>query len=224
MRANLEALPYRMLHLPVDKRGYPVPWFVAWVNGEPEFRAMDPDKWIQAVRFKKCWVCGERLGRWMTFVAGPMCGINRTSSEPPSHKECAEWSARNCPFLSNPDAIRRQDDLIANGTTINGFAILRNPKVSMLWTCEDYTVFRDDRGGKLICMGEPTGGVDWYASGRKATREEVMASIDSGLPTLEAMASQEKGGLDHLQKAKERFMKYVPPEHGGECDRDGHES
>jgi hypothetical protein len=37
--------------------------------------------------------------RW-SFVVGPMCGINRNSAEPPSHKECAQWSARNCPFLS----------------------------------------------------------------------------------------------------------------------------
>lgn len=29
----------------------------------------------------------------MTFVVGPMCELNRISGEPPSHRECAEFSA-----------------------------------------------------------------------------------------------------------------------------------
>jgi hypothetical protein len=66
-----------------------VPWFVAWFDGKPEFRAMDGLKWIRAVREHLCWVCGGRLGVWQTFVLGPMCGINRTTVEPPCHLECA---------------------------------------------------------------------------------------------------------------------------------------
>ena len=41
LRAELEALPARLHFLPVDERGYPVPWFVAWRDGKPEFRAME---------------------------------------------------------------------------------------------------------------------------------------------------------------------------------------
>jgi hypothetical protein len=51
-----------MSDLPVDERGFPVPWFVAWFDGKPEFRAMDGLKWIRAVREHLCWVCGGRLG------------------------------------------------------------------------------------------------------------------------------------------------------------------
>jgi hypothetical protein len=102
IRPELEALPSRMKTLPVDERGYPVPWFVDWVDGKPEFRAMDGNKWESAVRYRLCWVCGGTLGVNKSFVAGPMCGINRTSAEPPCHLECATWSARNCPFLKNP--------------------------------------------------------------------------------------------------------------------------
>jgi hypothetical protein len=97
-----------MRHLPIDERGYPVPWFVAWLpDGKPEFRAMDRTKWFRAIREKLCWVCGGKLGVNVCFVAGPMCGINRTSSEPPSHLECARYSSRNCPFLNNPRMVRR---------------------------------------------------------------------------------------------------------------------
>src|SRR5580692_7475343 len=101
-KVDMSTLPRRMTALPIDERGYPVPWFVDWIDGKPEFRAMDPRKFVRAIKEKLCWVCGQRLGVNVCFVAGPMCGINRTSSEPPSHRECAVWSAQNCPFLNNP--------------------------------------------------------------------------------------------------------------------------
>jgi hypothetical protein len=210
LRSELEDLPARLQNLPVDDRGYPVPWFVDWIDGKPEFRAIDPAKWVEAVKFKKCWVCGERMGRWMTFVAGPMCGINRTSSEPPCHRECARWSARNCPFLNNSHAIRRQDEICNNACPlIGGTAITRNPGVTMLWTTQDYSVFSDGKGGRLIQMGEPNS-VEWYAEGKPATREQVMASIDSGLPNLVTMAMQQEGAMKYLDECRERFNRFVP--------------
>ena len=66
-----EDLPLRLRKLPLDPRGYPVPWFVAWVDGVPEFRAVDGRKFVQAVRAKLCWVCGEPLGRWL--ATWPSC-------------------------------------------------------------------------------------------------------------------------------------------------------
>jgi hypothetical protein len=210
LRSGLEPLPRRMQTLPIDERGYVVPWFVDWVDGKPEFRAMDRRKLLRAVKEKLCWVCGGRLGRYMTFVAGPMCGINRTSSEPPSHLECAEWSARNCPFLSNPESIRRVDEHF--GVSMDnsaGFAITRNPGVTMLWTCKDYSIFDDGRGRPLVQMGEPDH-VEWYACGKPATREQVVASIDSGLPHLISLAMKQDGALKYLDECRIRFEKWIP--------------
>lgn len=211
LRPELEPVPERMQTLAVDERGYVVPWFVDYVDGKPEFRAMDPDKWMKAVKYKKCWVCGEQLGRYMTFVAGPMCGINRTSGEPPSHHECAHWSARNCPFLSNPDQVRRVDETVPHATPDNtpGFAITRNPGVTMLWTTKDYSIFDDGKGMPLISFGEPVR-VEWYSRGKVATREEVIRSIESGLPALMALARTEQGGVPALLQQKEQFMQYLP--------------
>src|SRR5437667_1054661 len=112
MRAELEPLPERMRHLRIDDRGYPVPWFVPWVDGQPEFRAMDAVKRHKAIKDGRCWVCGGSLyGQKKVFVIGPMCGVNRTTAEPPNHLECARWSARNCPFLTQREIKRREDDL-----------------------------------------------------------------------------------------------------------------
>lgn len=212
IKDGLTPLPDRMKGLPIEERGYPVPWFVDWTDdGKPEFRAMDRRKFVRAIKEKLCWVCGQTLGRNMVFVAGCMCGINRTSSEPPSHYECALWSAQNCPFLSNPLMVRREDEVINNAALRDaaaGFAITRNPGVTMLWVTRHYEVFSLPNG-HLITMGEPER-VEWYKRGRPATRGDVEESIAAGLPNLEAMARQEKGGLEALYAAKERFRKYLP--------------
>jgi hypothetical protein len=149
------------------------------------------------------------LGVYVAFVAGPMCGINRTSSEPPSHRECAYWSARNCPFLNNPRAVRREDEVTA-AAKMAGFGLKRNAGVVMLWTTRTYDIFKV-HNGVLIQMGEPET-VDWIAEGRQATRAEVLQSIDSGLPNLEAVARMEVGGIQHLQEQRARFEKWLPPQ------------
>lgn len=209
MRPELQALPARMVDLPVDERGYVVPWFVDWVDGKPEFRAMDRVKFIRAIKEKLCWVCGQRLGIHTTFVAGPMCGINRTSSEPPNHQECARWSARNCPFLSNPRMVRRVDGLGPEiQESMAGIGLKRNPGVVMLWNTRQYEVFNPGNG-YLIQMGEPES-VEWLACGQPATRAEVIESIESGLPNLEALAAQERGGIEYLNRARQRFEKWIP--------------
>lgn len=192
LRPELEALPSRLQKLPVDRRGYPVPWFVSWVNGEPEFRAMDAEKFVRAVKERRCWVCGDTLGVHLSFLIGPMCALNRTNAEPPCHHECAVWSARNCPFLSRPHMVRREDE-VTNSARRGEASITRNPGCAAVWTTRSYRVFNAGKAagaGYLFTMGEPER-VEWFAHGRPATREEVIASIDSGLPILEATCDKE---------------------------------
>ncbi len=187
--ASLPPMPERIRKLPT-LRGFPVPWFVAKVDGEFDFRVMDGPKLVQAIQQKRCWVCGEPLGKRMSFVIGPMCGINRTNAEPPSHRECAEYSAKHCPFLTRPHMKRREDEITDAGT-MAGHGIKRNPGCCAVWTVTRYRLFPDGRGGVLFDIGSPLE-VDWYAEGRQATRAEVMASIESGIPLLEAACDSEE--------------------------------
>jgi hypothetical protein len=226
LRKELEALPARMQTLPLDARGYPVPWFVSWEHGVPEFRAMDGAKLRRAIRDRLCWVCGHPLGRYLAFVVGPMCGINRTSAEPPSHLECAEWSARNCPFLSRPHMVRREDDTINDEALLkqsDGFALSRNPGVTLVWITRHYNTFRGPGpivagkptgatlGKMLFEMGEPSR-VLFYAAGRPATRAEVVASVESGLPALSEMAElqRDQGAPAALLAMKTQFEAWYP--------------
>lgn len=211
LRSWLEKPLGAIAKLPIV-RGFPVPWFVAWIKGEPEFRAMDPNKWAKAVRKRLCWCCGEPLGFHATFVIGPMCAINRVSSEPPNHPECARWSARNCPFLTQRQMERREDEYTANAKSIGGHAIKRNPGVALLWTTDQWTTFSDGDGGILIRIGEPTE-TEWFSHGRTATRAEVLESVRTGLPFLEEPArSQGASAVRALEQMKQDAERFYPSE------------
>ena len=210
LRAELSELPLRMRALDIDERGYPVPWFVAWVDGKPEFRAMDARKWREAVRRKLCWTCGQHLGANLAFILGPMCAINRTISEPPSHRQCPEWSIRNCPFLSRPQMRRRENDMPQGCEQSAGIGIKRNPGAVLLWIAKDYQVFDDGFGKPLIQVGDPLE-TEWWCEGRPASREEVEASVESGLPILENIAQQEgPEAVAELARRKREAERFYP--------------
>jgi hypothetical protein len=215
-------MPARIKTLPVGPNGFPVPFFVAWVDGRPEFRAADHGKLVRCVREKRCWICGEPLGRMMTFVLGSMCGLNRTSSEPPSHTDCARYAARACPFLTRPHMVRREGGLDEIGTEKPaGEMITRNPGVALLWTTRSYSRFGDGRVGMLFRMGDQVE-LEWWSQGRPATRDEVAESVRTGLPALESMARQQDEfnstlsitsakAVDQLRQMAADFERFYPP-------------
>ena len=208
LRTDLPPLPDRIAKLRLSPKGYPVPWFVQWENGVPDFRIVEHGKFERAHRGKLCWLCGEPLGRYKSFVAGPMCGVNRTSSEPPSHFECAQFAAMACPFLTTPSA-KRNERGMENAIAPPGFGIKRNPGVAMVWTTLKYDVFRVPTG-YLVEMGPPEH-VLWYCEGRTATRDEVEHSIATGLPALEDMAKAESREAEiTLEKMVNEFERLIP--------------
>jgi hypothetical protein len=206
-------MPSRIASLARDKRGYPIPRFIdrkADRNGEPDFRIMDGTYLVHCVKQKKCWICGDPLGRYMTFPIGPMCAINRNIAEPPSHLECCRYSVKVCPFLSVPE-IRRIGHNMPAETWVSGEMIPRNPGAICLWTVEGYKTWEPHPGELLFDIGEPHS-VEWWCRGRAATRAEVDASIASGLPLLEDSARRDPqpGAMEHLAKCVERAQPYLP--------------
>lgn len=203
-------MPDRIRALPISPKGYPVPWFVAKIDGEWDFRVVEPNRIPDAVNQKRCWVCGQPLGRFLAMTLGPMCAINRVISEPPSHRDCAVFSAIACPFLSNPRMRRREEGLPENRVDAPGIAIRRNPGTMAVWVTRSYKPIKAP-GGVLFTFGDPIE-VQWFAEGRAATRAEVEASIASGLPLLEEEAAREgPKAMAALRVDTARAMGYLPP-------------
>lgn len=217
-RFKPEDVPARMRGLPLDHRGFPVPWFVAWIDergrlrneGEPgvvpDFRVVDTRKFKRAVKERRCWLCGQPLGVHLAFVIGPMCAINRINSEPPSHRECAEFGIRACPFLSRPRMRRNEVDLPPEMIPAAGHHLPHNPGAMCLWMTKSYRLERTQHGndGVLFELGDPTE-LAWFVEGRLAAGEEVKAAIRKGLPQLTALAARQPGGVEALDWQVRRF-------------------
>jgi len=216
LRPELAAIiPARMRHRPIDARGYTVPWFVEWIDGKPDFRVMDRNKWMRALRDNLCWLCGEKLGTLRTFVIGPMCVVNRITSEPACHRDCAEYAARGCPFLTIPDAQYRDSNLPAETQATPGM-VTHNPTACALYTTRSWYVrhVTDGAGarGALIRLGPPEA-VQFWHRGRPASRAETLAALNKGLDVLRK-AAEEQGeeALGELLAHVQDVEQYLPHE------------
>lgn len=210
LRETLPALPRRMERLPVDARGYPVPWFVKWFDDKPDFRIIDAEKFRQAIRFGNCWICGELTGVKKTFVVGPMATINRITAEPACHFDCAEFAAMACPFLILPFAQRREANIPEGVSEPPGTLNPRNPGVVALWTTRNFKIIKMPGGQRLIGLSNPIS-VYWFAQGREATRDEVLESIQDGLPVLyEAAHAESQDAVLLLENQYARMQVFLP--------------
>lgn len=206
-------IPHYMRNLPISAKGFPIPWFVAKTDdGTYDIRIADGSKVPRAVRQKLCWLCGNTLGRRFCFVIGPMCAVNRVTSEPPCHPACAAYAVAACPFLTQPRMRRNEKDRPDEARDPAGYMIKRNPGVSLVWTAEHYTPFRAHAGspGMLFRIGKPVR-VEYFAEGRHATREEIMESMTSGMPLLRAKAELDgPGAIDALELQFREAVRLLP--------------
>lgn len=186
---NLPPIPLRMRARPVDARGYPVPWFVAQPeDGKPwDFRVVRPGGMSEAIMRDSCWLCGQPMGRYKVFVLGPMSAMQRLTSEPPCHLDCAEFAVRACPFILNPDMARSPRALPGDAIAIQ--VENANPGIYCLWKTFHYIPRRTrsytaSMDGIALEVGDPEGSVEWMRAGERATRLEVELSIERSLPRL----------------------------------------
>lgn len=185
----LDTLPARMRQLPIDDAGRPVPYFVyVHPDGKPDHRVVDAAKWRPAIKGRLCWICGQGLGRFLSFAIGPMCTVNRVSGEWAQHTDCATWAAMHCPFLVNPNRERREANL-PDGVTFSDVGLKRNPTAMCVYTTTVASPFLA-AGTPLVSMGAPHS-VAWYRYGREATRQEVLDAIHSGKTALADVADQD---------------------------------
>jgi hypothetical protein len=197
-----------MRHLPLDERGYPIPFFVTFIDGAPDFRVVDDVAMVAAINQRRCWICGSTLRSLCAFTVGPMCAINRISAEPPSHPECAEYAVKACPFMVMPKMVRRTNDL-PESVRISEFNNPRNPGVMLMWLTRKWDIVEVNKG-LIFNMGSPTA-VFWFTRGRPATRLEALKSFSEGGQILCEAAGKE--GPDAVNEFDRRLIeatKFLP--------------
>ena len=91
-----------------------------------------------------------------------------------------------------------------------GIMLRRNPRVTLIWVTDSYRPFKAQGGGVLFRIGD-AGRVEYFAEGRVATRDEIMASIDSGMPILREMAEQDgPEAVAELQQMYDKALELLP--------------
>jgi hypothetical protein len=184
---------------------------VAEIDGQWDFQVAEPEKRRLCINHELCWICGQPLGVFKTFVMGPIAAMNRISAEPPAHIECAEFAVQACPFMVNPSFQRgstgRDDEIMPAG----GVMLLTNPGVSALWTSKKPPKPRSAAPSVILEVGEPTV-VRWYVMGREAARNQVLVALDSGIE--QHLLPRCRNEADHaaLRAMREKLMPYLPRE------------
>jgi hypothetical protein len=104
---------------------------------------------------------------------------------------------------------RNEKDIPEDTREPAGIMLKRNPGVTLIWVTRSYKPFKAD-GGVLFWIGDPQR-VEFYAEGRKAAHDEIMASIDSGMPILRGMAEQDgPEAVAELEQMYANAMELVP--------------
>lgn len=214
LRHSALSLPRHLAGRPVFA-GYKVPFFVAEVDGEPDFRIADARKVDACLRHDLCWVCGTVLGRHKLFTVGPMCLANRISSEPPMHRDCAEYSVQVCPHISHAKARRREAKLPSNHREPPGHMVRENPGLVVIVETADWMPRRVDDGW-LIDLGERLLNVDWWTEGRRATRAEAEQALLAGVNRVKAdmlarlSGSEQERAMYEMGVSAEEAARYLP--------------
>lgn len=188
LRKGLPPLPERVARLPVSEKGYPIPFFVAYPDGKPDFRVIDPKKVMRCIMEGRCWVCGETLGAYKAFVGGPLMLVNNFSGEPPSHRDCGEFSATACPHLVLPHASRREANMPEGAEFLDGHLATR-PPATLLYITKSYLVQRLENGYGYR-MQPPTE-VIWYKDGKLANNAEATQALKDAVNNLRAAIGEE---------------------------------
>jgi hypothetical protein len=119
---KIATIPPRMLHLPRDRRGYPIPVVVLVDDGgRPHFTVNDADKAAECLAKGLCSICGGRLGSHKWFVGGPSAAFHPKGRyiDGPMHQDCATFSLRTCPYLALAGTYAK----LVDGKTLKGRSI-----------------------------------------------------------------------------------------------------
>ena len=160
-------MPENIAGMQKDERGYPIPHTVHWIDGKPDFRVIDPDKWIEAARECLCGICGKKIESKIAFVGGPRSIENRLFVDLGMHKECAEYALQVCPFMAAPKFGYLECKGLKKGelAVISAASNTRPTKFGLGLT-SGYGVGRLV-SGDIVIQATPFESVEWWVNGEK---------------------------------------------------------
>lgn len=154
-------MPPAVARLDKDRRGYPIPASVQFVNGVPDFAAVDPQKWLRLYKIRGCGICGQAMHGRVFFVGGPLCETNRLFYDHPMHEDCAKYALMVCPFLAIPKMAYRKH--VGDAVSILKSVSTNKPDLFMLGKTKGYTLMQN--GSEILMHAQPWESIEWWQNG-----------------------------------------------------------
>jgi hypothetical protein len=180
------AIPDILQGLPRDTRGYPIPAGV-WCDpktGEYDFRILDQQVRLKALKEKKCTISGELLlpGEYW-FIGGPASFSGRLFVDGPMRYEAAEFSMKTCPYLALAQSRHREagmeDRFRPAGTSMEKSALLMlgMSKSYRLEKLEDFVYVR----------AGPWRAVSWWRDGLRLSKPRALELLAETAPEIDIL-------------------------------------
>ncbi len=190
------AEPSRVLSLPRDADGEPIPWSVATLTDGTRDRALtDPARYIAAFRERKCFTCGMTRGRYTAYVGDPVTIRGGLTKIPGSHYDCAQWAASSPPppGTRRRDAPPRTEQQRTDGTVTLAHEI----GVQVVWVTRADVVTTVRQAARLGAILGRAERLLWFVNGQYTTPDDVPEMHARLLPPLDAAAkaSEDPDGL-----------------------------
>lgn len=81
-------------------QGFVIPYSILVVNGIPDFKTSDSERWLECATKRLCAICGARLDYWAWYIGSDTAADAGLFIDLGMHEECAFYSASVCPFIA----------------------------------------------------------------------------------------------------------------------------
>lgn len=191
-------IPHRMLKLRRLPSGMPIPRFATWDEGKPNLTVMDMDFANRAIPHRLCWICAERLGRNVAFVGGPKSELSGYFTEPPFHRDCAEFAMHVCPYILQ--GYHQRANPLEKDDERNLSCDPNNPGIFAMVISDSYHFIPSE-----ACFSVKKKEVIWYKHGRLATDKEVEDSKRAAKKWVDEKLEKQAQELQaHREKSQQK--------------------
>lgn len=172
---NSVPMPSRILALPQDSRGYPIPVTAATrQDGTRDFKVIAEEVSHHCMAQGLCGVCGQSLGRFRCFVGGPRSIVQHLFFDAWMHRDCAEYSLMVCPFLAAPKFAYSRAEHTGHALPVVYESVsTERPQVFGLGVTAEGARYGYVNGGERVIQAGAWAEVSWWCKGKRITQEEV---------------------------------------------------
>lgn len=172
---NTIPLPTKMQDLPVDVRGFPIPYII-WRDqaGKPHFKINDDYRVEVAISNDLCAICGKKMNNDKWLIGGPDSAFHPNGAyiDTPNHHECGQYALQVCPYLAFIGYHSKLNfDKLPEGIFVDPTVDPNRVPFFVFIKISDFTVIRPTPVQRYLKPVKPYLGIEYWNNGEKITEQ-----------------------------------------------------